>query len=181
MKLTTLILTLSFFLASCGGDANTKPTSQNPALPAATAISIQTEIPFIKDNHVAQNIKDECRIPTQLSEFIKLYAEKKDIKVERKDKVSKDDAGEVLVVEIMDSVSSGNAFIGHNKFTRIKGELYKEGQIIASFEGQRRSGGGYGGGWKGSCSVLGRTVKALGKDVSKFLKVSRMDACIGEG
>ncbi len=191
MKQFTLIVTLSLFIVACGGNSNVNETStaKEPGSEASTskepsvkvvALIIQTEIPYAKDNDIAQNIKDECQLPSKLSKFIKIYAEKKDINVNDKPSVSKDDPGGVLIVEITDAVSSGNAFIGHRKFAKIKGELYKDGQLVGSFVGKRHSGGGYGGGWKGSCGVLGRTVKALGKDISKFLVKPKMDAKIGE-
>ncbi len=183
MKLLTFAITLSLFIAGCGGNSNTKPTStaNEPTLAAITAVTIHTETPFAKDNKIAENIKNECQLPKQLSEFIASYGDDNGIKVTRSTNLSKDDSGQVLLVTIIDSQSSGNAFIGHKKLTRVKGELYKDGQLQASFEGQRHSGGGAFGGWKGSCSVLGRTVKALGRDISGFLKAPRMDARIGEG
>jgi len=47
--------------------------------------------------------------------------------------------------------------------------LYKNGKRQAGFTASRVSGGGAFGGFKGSCSVLGRTVKILGSDVSLWL------------
>ncbi|WP_108062378.1 hypothetical protein [Poseidonibacter lekithochrous] len=70
-------------------------------------------------------------------------------------------------------VSNGNAFLGHNKSTRVKGVLYKEGNKIASFSG-------FSAGFKGSCSVLGRTVDALGEDISVWLKKTTMNDYIGQ-
>jgi len=181
LKLFTLIITLSLFLVACGGNSNTKATPKGPALAAVTTVTINTEIPFSKDNRVAENIKSECQLPKQLADFIDSYSTEKGIKITRNANLTKDSSGPVLMVNIIDSVSSGNAFTGHRKLSRVKGELYKDGQLYASFEGQRHSGGGAFGGWKGSCSVLGRTVKALGKDISGFLMAPRMDARIGEG
>lgn len=48
-------------------------------------------------------------------------------------------------------------------------ELYKDGELIAQQALSRNSGGGIGGGFKDSCDVLGRCVKTLGKDTSKWL------------
>ena len=188
MKQFTVIATLSLFMAACGGSSNVNETSTagnetatpNESNVTVSVLIIQTEIPYAKDNDIAQNIKDECQLPSKLSKFIKIYAEKKDINVNDKPSISKDDPGSVLIVENADAVSAGNAFIGHKKFAKVNGELYKDGQLVGSFVGKRSSGGGYGGGWKGSCGVLGRTVKALGKDISKFLVKPKMDAKIGE-
>jgi len=83
-------------------------------------------------------------------------------------------------MEILDSVSEGNAFIGHKQFTRVKGELYRDGQLLASFIGQRHTGGRPYGGRKDTCAILERTVEALGKDISRFLMAPRMNATLGE-
>ena len=56
------------------------------------------------------------------------------------------------------------------KHTLIKGALYKNGKKQAGFTAARRSGGGMYGAFKSSCSVLGRTVKVLGRDVANWLK-----------
>jgi hypothetical protein len=51
----------------------------------------------------------------------------------------------------------------------VRGKLYQDGKEIGAFTGRRNSMGGAFGGFKGSCSVLGRTVKALGKDIAQWL------------
>jgi hypothetical protein len=63
----------------------------------------------------------------------------------------------------------GNAFIGHSKYSRISGALYQDGDRVAGFRAVRASMGGAFAGYKGSCSVLGRTMKALGKDIAQWL------------
>ncbi len=75
-----------------------------------------------------------------------------------------------MSAEITDAVSMGNPFLGHHKFTRVDGTLYESGRAVASFKGRRNSMGGAFGGFKGPCSVLGRTVKVLGQDIATWLK-----------
>lgn len=136
----------------------------------ATAIKIQSIIPFKKGAAISASIKNECKIQTQLSEFIHAYAVGEGVGVIRKGKVRKKSKGKVLLVNITNAVSAGNAFIGHRKYTSIKGTLYNNGKRKGAFTATRMSGGGMWAGFKGSCSVLGRTVKALGSDVSLWLK-----------
>jgi hypothetical protein len=40
--------------------------------------------------------------------------------------------------------------------------------------------GGAFAGYKGSCSVLGRTIKAIGKDVAEWMKAPSKDAQLGD-
>ena len=116
------------------------------------------------------NIKSECQIGQQLSEFIQSQANGIGINVSRADEVNKKGTGKVLIVEITSAISAGNPFIGHRKSTAIAGQLYDNGEEVSSFTGMRLSMGGFFGGFKGSCSVLGRTVKTLGQDVARWLK-----------
>ncbi|MEO8010122.1 MAG: hypothetical protein ABI650_00615, partial [Dokdonella sp.] len=89
-------------------------------------------------------------------------------------------AAQVLEIQIEDSESRGNAFIGHRKSTTATGTLYRGGERVGSFTARRDSMGGMFAGYKGSCSVLGRTVKTLGKDIAAWLAAPSMDAQLGD-
>ncbi len=166
----------------CGSN-KAKPSGEAMAKAAASAVNsviIQSSIPFEKTSRVASNIRKECKLGTQLSTYIATSAAGIGIKVTKKKAIKSSDKGNVLIVNIVDAVSSGNAFVGHRKYTEIKGTLYKSGSKIASFRASRTSGGGMFAGFKGSCSVLGRTVKTLGKDVSTWLKNPVDKATLGD-
>lgn len=169
---------LALTITACGVSDPKAPTIEvNPK----TAIKIMSVIPYAKGSKVSTSIKNECKIQSQLSEFIQSYAAGEGVGVLRKNKVSKKAKGKVLVVKITEAVSSGNAFIGHRKFSSIAGTLYKNGKKGDSFTATRISGGGAWAGFKGSCSVLGRTVKALGSDVTRWLKNPVDGAHLGDG
>jgi hypothetical protein len=138
-------------------------------------------IPYKKDANIALRIRQECNINQQLSEFIQSYGEDAGINVVRMPKINTKDKGKNLQIEIVNAVSRGNAFIGHRKFTSIKGSLYDDGKKVAGFSAARVSGGGFMGGFKGSCSVLGRTVKVLGKDIAFWLKNPIDGIHLGDG
>ncbi len=87
--------------------------------------------------------------------------------------------GRVLLVQISDAISSGNAFIGHRKAVVVKGRLIEDGKEIAAFTGTRSSMGGAFGGFKGSCSVLGRCLETLAKDIATWMRNPR-NTRIGE-
>ncbi len=146
----------------------------------SNVIGIPKVVPYSEGNMIAKNIKQECHIQTQLSEFISQYAADKGITITLEDEASPKDGNKFLDIEITDAVSQGNAFLGHRKATTIRGALWENGNKLGTFEGRRVSGGGFMGGFKGSCSVLGRTVKALGKDVATWLESPSMDARLGD-
>ena len=167
MKHIIISALIVVFTVGCGGSDPKKPTMK---VDARTAIKVQKAIRFAKGSRVASNIKNECALQTKLSNFVEAYSVGDGIGVIRARKVTKKTKGKALVISITDAVSSGNAFIGHRKFVSIKGTLYNNGKKKSSFTAARVSGGGAFGGFKGSCDVLGRTVKVLGQDVSLWLK-----------
>ncbi len=178
MKKVIYIALLSLTIAACG--SKTKMVKEKVYVDAPTAVVIQNVTPYQEGHRIAKNIREECTIDSQLPQFIVEYGTEKGIEINAVDTVTKDSAESVLIVEITDAVSRGNAFVGHRKFTEIEGTLFNKGKKVASFRGSRVSGGGMFAGFKGSCSVLGRTVKALGSDVSAWLQNPWKDALLGD-
>ena len=141
-------------------------------------IYVKSIIPYAQNAPVATNIKTECIIDKQLSEFIVSNAQANGMNIVVKDNIGKDDLE--LKVEIIDAVSRGGAFRGHNKYVTISGALVKGDKVYQSFKAARISGGGFWGAYKSSCAVLGRTVKALGNDVAIWLSSPMDGAKLGD-
>lgn len=142
---------------------------------AAENVQLRTPVPYAEDNDISDNIKTECAIGEQLARFVKDYS-----KVPVELTPSEPAGGRVLQLEIVDAVSMGNAFLGHQKFTKVRGTLLQDGTKVASFKARRNSMGGAFGGFKGSCSVLGRTVEAMGEDIATWLTDPRDGATLGD-
>jgi hypothetical protein len=145
---------------------------------SAATVHVPNPVPYDEDADIAGNIKRECRINEQLAEYIRQFAPAGTTIEFYADAPPAD--GKVLDIVIRDAVSSGNAFIGHRKYVTVRGKLRDGEQVTASFKGRRDSMGGAFAGYKGSCSVLGRTVKALGKDIGEWLASPSMDADLGD-
>lgn len=146
----------------------------------ADTVTLPRLAPWTDERDIADNIRKECDLQKQLPIYIAEFAKEHRIATQFADDVSPRSAGRVLVVEIEEAVSRGNAFVGHQKFTRARGALYDHGKEVGNFVAQRYSMGGAFAGYKGSCSVLGRTVKAIGKDVAEWMKAPSMDARLGD-
>lgn len=147
---------------------------------AADAVTIQQKIPFNEDAEIAASVKRECQLDEHLSEYVVKSGNAKGSKVETAAEVSPSSAGRVLVMEITNAVSDGNAFMGHHKSMSVKGKLYQDGQLTASFKARRNTMGGALAGFKGTCSVLDRANKALGEDIADWLAQPKMDAMLGD-
>ncbi len=147
----------------------------------AQSVSMPRSVPYAEDAEITKKVRGECvLLNTQLADYTKQFGNEFGVEVNLVDATTASDPGRVLLVEIVDAVSSGNAFIGHQKFSRIRGELFEDGVRVAGFKASRNSMGGAFGGYKGSCSVLGRTMKVLGKDVAMWLKAPSDDAELGD-
>lgn len=147
---------------------------------AAESVVVPRPVPYAANNDIASNIKQECKINEQLADFVAEYAKEHGITVTFASSVTPQAPGRVLDLQITDAISEGNAWIGHHKSTTVEGKLYQDGKLIGSFRGKRNSMGGMFAGYKGSCSVLGRTVKALGEDIGAWLAAPTMKAELGD-
>lgn len=88
--------------------------------------------------------------------------------------------GKLLSVKITGLVGPGGGAWSGAKQVTIDGVLTENGKTLGTFKGMRVSGGGTFGAYKGTCSILGRCVKALGKDVAGWLKAPTMNARLGD-
>lgn len=181
-KLFSLFATL-VIVSACGSNQPT-PTSDTAATvvsgTSAQTVKVQSFIPYKKDAAIAANIKTECALNSQLSENIQAYGNDYNVAIVRSPSLNKDAHGKVLMLEITEAVSQGHAFVGHRKFVKIAGTLYNDGKKVAAYTATRFSGGGFWGAYKGSCSVLSRTVKTLGKDTALWLSSPVDGAHLGD-
>ena len=132
-------------------------------------ISIIENAPYANPELIQENIRNECTdLGVKLSAFTKDYLKKKAWKGELVSGLS--GSGYELSIKITHAVSVGGAMRGHMKSVSILAELFKGGELVDSYETTRESGGGVFGAYKGSCAVLGRCTKVLGKDIAEWLE-----------
>ncbi len=166
------------------GDAAATPTDTPAATVEVAAdapvIRVAHAVPYSADATIANNIRQECNLEEQFSEFIEHYGADQGIRFQRSQDLDPASGGQVLMVELTDAVSGGNAWIGHRKVTEAAGTLYADGEEQASFTSRRFSGGGAFGGFKGSCSVLGRTVQVMGRDIAAWSAAPEDGAHLGD-
>jgi len=143
---------------------------------AANTLTIATPT-FAKSAVVPTPVQTECQLPEKLASFIESYAKQRFDAVQINDRSG---SGKVLMVEITDLIGTGGGAWSGSKAVTISGKLMEGDKTIGNFIGRRTSGGGFGAGFKGTCSILGRCVKALGKDIGAWLKAPSTDSRIGE-
>lgn len=147
---------------------------------SAQTLMVQRPVPYSEDGEVSAKIRKECKIDEQLADFLKEFAGKEGIEVGFTEGPVDRAGARVLDLRITNAISMGNAFMGHQKSTTVAGTLYEGGKKVASFKARRQSMGGAFGGYKGSCAVLGRTVKVIAQDVAGWLKSPADGAELGD-
>lgn len=190
-KIISIVL-LSIVLSACGSTSEAPSTAENTAnepqqtesattaFPVASKssmslLNIEAFASFKDDKQVAANVLQECHsLGSQFSQSTERYAKEYNLGVQRVSELDASSKGTNLKLYITSVYSGGNAFIGHRKSVSIMAELYKNGKKLDEYSYTRNSGGGFMGGFKGSCSVLKHTVNTLGNDVAKWLKTKEL-------
>ena len=179
MKSVFMGLIVVSLVAGCKGPPR-PGTSTEVAEVSANAKSVYVSSKAVyTGKSIAQNIKDECQIDSQVMTFIKTYASKNNMNIIIDGNPKSSDT--VLKVSITDAISArGMGYGGHNKYVIISGKLYEGNTLKSSFKAARKSGGGYFGMYRGSCSVLGSCAKTLGRDTATWLMNPTNDAKLGD-
>jgi hypothetical protein len=119
---------------------------------------------------VADNIKAECGLPQSQSEAVLKQLAEVGLPAQAASSEAVPATGRFLDLRIEAAISGGNGFIGHRKHVTTSARLFQDGVEVAQTTLSRDSTGGFGGAYRGSCSVLRRCVNTLGKDIAAWVK-----------
>jgi len=149
------------------------------AAPAnADTYTISDTLPFAEGSGASSKVKSSCKLETKLPGFIRSAA-KNGVAVELATEPLDNVEGKVLYIEFTHVLGSGGGAWSGPKTVTVHGELRENGEVIGTFTASRYSSGGAFGGFKGTCSILGRCVKTLGSDIALWLQNPTMDAMLG--
>ena len=143
----------------------------------AETITLSRVLKFAESSGATDNVKAECTLDTRLPGFVKSFASGMNIVLA--DDVGESTEGKVLHIEITHVIGPGGGAWSGSKSVTVEGKLTENGEVLGTFTAMRYSGGGAFGGYKGTCSILGRCIKAIGKDIAAWLKSPTMDARLG--
>jgi hypothetical protein len=139
------------------------------------SIQVLRTIPFASESGVSQKVKDECQLETKVPQFLSSYSKS----VELVDGPL-GPAGRVLELKITQVHAPGGGAWSGAKSMTVKGTLRQDGEEIGNFIASRYSGGGAFGGYKGTCAIVGRCAKTIGKDIAAWLKNPGKDSRLGD-
>lgn len=164
-------------VAGCGGQRIRSAEEVD-----TTPIYMGHHVPFKHGISIRQAVRKECRLEKKLASFIHHNADAYHLNLVQGDNHDKThSSGRILDIEIIAVRGAGGGAWSGNKMVAIEGSLRDHGKVIANFVASRSSGGGAFGAYKGTCAILGRTIKALGRDVASWLQHPVMGASLGEG
>ena len=164
-------------LSGCASNGNKPVQAVQPT--SGTGTLIIKPIGFNKDADVRDAVKQECDLNGKLTQFIKENASGQYANIVTGSNIGPADA-QVLTVEIKEVLGTAGGAWSGPKMVLIKGSLTEKGKVLGDFKARRYSGGGMFGGYKGTCAILGRCVKALGKDVAEWLAHPAPQAVLGD-
>lgn len=172
-----LVLLLPLFIVGCAKNtASEAPTPSAEKAPEEVVTYTGTgtldiaPVIFAKDLKVRDAVRNECQLLTKLPTFIQSYGHDQYAAINLQAKKSK--KADFLKIEINDLPQhKKNLWTGRSgQWVGIKGSLIRKGKKTVSFEATRGSMGGFMGAYKGTCALLGRCTKTLGKDIAEWLK-----------
>ncbi len=145
---------------------------------AEQALNIQS-VTFTKDKEaVNYKVRAECKLLEKTNKYLVYFGKKNFSSVTSNKKAV---AGAYNIsAKIIGTIGGPGGAMSGRKGATIKGTVKKNGELIGSFEAFRSSGGGFGFGYRGTCSLLGRSVKRLGRDITEWAVKPTLNAKIGE-
>jgi hypothetical protein len=130
---------------------------------AESTIGIPRAVPIAENVSVPQAVRDECQLGEKVSSFITEFASNVRVSDDTKQ-------GRYLRMAITEVTAFGGGAWSGPKWMTVTGTLVEDDKSIASFRAKRYSTGGAFGGFKGTCSIIGRCTKAIAKDIADWLK-----------
>lgn len=137
------------------------------------SVKVLRSIPFAADA-ASQKIQDECKLQNKVPQFLDAYSERVELVDGPLGK-----SGRVLELKITEVHAPGGGAFSGAKYMTVEGVLRDDGREVGSFTASRYSGGGVFGGYKGTCSIIGRCAKAIGKDIAGWLENPQKDSKLG--
>lgn len=171
---------LALLITACANNSSSDSPRVSAEVVSYTGTLNIAPVVFAKDLQVREAVRKECQLLTKLPGFVQSYAQDQyaGINLDAKRSTKSD----YLEIEITDLPKyKKNDWAGRGgQWVTIKGSLLRKGKKTVSFEANRGSMGGFMGAYKGTCALLGRCTKTLGKDIAEWLKNPADGATLGD-
>ena len=140
----------------------------------AGTLTIAKKVPFEKGIHVPDAVRAECALEQKVSDYVREAASgQHEVKVA--DSVSAKTLGKALGMTITAVLAPGGGSWSGPKSVTVRGTLWENGKQTGSFTARRHTSGG-----GGTCGMLARDAKEIGKDIAKWLASPGQDDKLGD-
>lgn len=146
-----------------------------PAPAGSGSVKVPRTVPFAKEARVPEKVQNECDLETRVPAYLDQYSA--DVELVDGDLGT---SGRILELHIGDVHGPGGGAFSGPKWMTVTGVLRENGREVSSFTAKRYSGGGAFGTYKGTCSILARCAKAIGKDIAGWLRNPQKGARLGD-
>lgn len=143
-------------------------------------IIIQKTARFEEGLAVTEAVRTECQLETKIPDFTEEFAKNAFDKIVMEESVSEKTPGKAVKITITGVAGAGGGLYSGPKFVSIKATLWQDGKVIGTLASSRVTSGGAWGSYKGTCGLLARCAKTLGKDIATWLKEPSMNARMGD-
>src|SRR4051812_16826192 len=135
----------------------------------AEPLALPQKVSFDKNVNVPDAVRKECGLEAKVAEYVKSSASG----------FEAGKGGKSLDMKISGLLATGGGGFSGPKSVTVSGTLREGGKVKGTFTAMRHSSGGpFGGG--GTCAILDRCAKAIGKDIGAWLKTPSMNAKLGD-
>jgi len=125
----------------------------------ADGVKLLTPVSYTSESSVVPKVREACKLEERLTEDVGSQLAG----------TTDSTQGDVVRVSIVDVMGVGGGGWTGPKAVSIRVELLKDGKVARSTHLTRTTTGGAFGGFKGTCSMLERDTKVLGKDVASWV------------
>lgn len=136
-------------------------------------IKISKTIPYATTSNATDAVKEKCELGEKVVAYIDQYSKQVEL-------VDGAPTGKYIEMEFSEVFAPGGGSWSGPKWVEVTGTLKNGSEDVASFRAKRFSTGGVFGGFKGTCGILARCTKALGKDIATWLKEPTDGAELGD-
>ncbi|MBT1065815.1 hypothetical protein KJY73_19740 [Bowmanella sp. Y26] len=178
-KTPVVIGSLLLMTVACGStEKAAEAEAPTNTVNTGKVILIENSIPYSEDASVPDAVRAECSANSDFAGFIKTYARKRGFSPVSGDAAP--DGALTLKVQIDDVYApAGGAWSGA-KYVIASGTLLDGGKEVGTFKVKRTTSGGAFAAFKGTCSFVGRNVKAMANDISVWLQNPTKNGRLGE-
>ncbi len=138
-------------------------------------VKVLRTIPYHEHSGASPAVIGECKLETKVPHFLNAYSDMVELVDAKPGK-----SGRVLELTITEVYAPGGGAWSGPKSMTVKGVLRQNGAEVGNFTARRYSGGGMFAAYKGTCSIVGRCAKAIGKDIAQWLRSPSKDARLGD-